>query len=73
MHNQHVVVVADHRYGFEVLDRVVGDVLVQTLVHRVRAGGAQCDGVAVRRGPRRLLGADDAGRAALVDDDDALL
>ena len=70
-HDEHVGRAADHRDGREVLYRVVGQ-LAHGRIGAVRAHVADHQRIAVGRGARRRLRADDAAAAALVLDDDRL-
>lgn len=62
---------SDHRDRLKALDRVVAQLGIQADVDRMRAHGPSLDGVAVRCGMRRELGAETAARTRTVLDDES--
>ncbi len=64
-HDEHARQAAQHRHRREILQRVVAEVLVEHMVHRV-PGGHQHQRVAVGLRARALADADRAARAGLV-------
>ncbi len=72
-HDEHLAALAEAGDRDEVLDRVVGQLLVEVLVGGVRRVGRDQHGVAVGRGARRRLRRHHPARAGLVVDDDRLL